>query len=277
MTQRRRIAISYLFAVPIVVAIVLVQQVALRRLRNAETEMAQTAEYLYQSQADRSLQQEPEGKGGRHAQSRTASGTQGQNPAAENAKTGAENRAAQGARLLGRRETSERAIHFATAVNTFGGVLAIWLVSVAAFLLFHDEKTRAWSGMERRVHTRIIETLPLGVCLSTAGGSILYSNSAEETIFGHERGELIGKDVARLHAAADPNLTVEKTIDRLGPGQIWSGEVAIKRKDGATPKVQAWIMNVDVAGKLYRLFVHSGDTALNAEDLYASNRSGRHA
>jgi PAS domain S-box-containing protein len=256
MTQRRRIAISYLVAVPAVLVIVLVQHLAFLRVRNAENEMARTAEALRQSEAALA---EPAAKGGGAVQVRTASGAQGQSPAASDAKTAAETRAAQRKRLVEQKEIADQAVHFAQAVNTFGGILAIWLVGVAAFLLFHDEKARAWTGVERRVHTRIIETLPLGVCLSTLAGGILYTNPTEDAIFGYEREGLIGRDVNSLHGPlqADPRLSVEETIDRLGPGQTWSGEVAINRKDGATLKAQAWIMNMEVAGRVYRLYVHN--------------------
>jgi PAS domain S-box-containing protein len=259
MTQRRRIAIAYLFAVPAVLAIVLVQHIALLRLRHAETEMVRTSGALLQPGAAFSTAQSA-GKGGSAVQTGTASEAQGQSPAAADAKLAAETTtAAQRTRLLDQRAIADRSVRFAEAVNTFGGVLAIWLVGVAAFLLFHDERARAWTGVERRVHTRIIETLPLGVCLSTVAGGILYANPAEDAIFGYGREELIGRDVARLHGPlpADPGLTVEETIDRLGPGQTWSGEVAVNRKDGATVTARAWITNMEVAGKLYRLFVHN--------------------
>lgn len=256
MTQRRRTAIAYLFAVPAVVVIVLIQHVALLRLRHAEAEVAQTAEALRQSEAAFA---ESAAKGADAGQVRTASEAQGQSPTASDAKTAAETRAAQRTRLGEQKNIADRTVRFAETVNTFGGILAIWLVGVAALLLFHDEKARAWTGVERRVNSRIIETLPLGVCLSTVTGGILFANPAEEAIFGYEREELIGKDVARLHGPlpSDPKLTVEETIDSLGPGQTWSGEVAINQKDGTTLKAQAWIMNMEVAGRLYRLYVHN--------------------
>lgn len=258
MTQRRRIAVSYLFAVPAVLAIVLVQHVALFRLRRAEGEMARTAEALRQSEATLSLKQAASASGGA-VEARIASQAQGQKPTPVEPKLAEENRAALRTRLIEHREIADGTAHFAEVVNTFGGILSIWLVGVAAFLLFHDEKARAWTGVERRVHTRIIETLPLGVCLSTVSGGILYTNPAEDAIFGYGREELIGKDAARLHGPlpSEPGLAVEEAIDRLGPGQTWSGDVTIRRKDGTTLKALAWIMNMEVAGKLYRLFVHN--------------------
>ena len=260
MTQRRRIAISYLFAVPAVLAIVLVQHIAILRLRSAESEMARTAEVLRRTKAGSPLgQAEPPGKSGASIQAQTAAQTQGQTAATVDTKLPAGNSAAPSARLAEQRQIADASVHFAEIVNTFSGILTIWLVGVAAFLLFHDEKARAWTGGERRVHTRIIETLPLGVCLSTVSGGILYTNVTEDSIFGYEREDLIGKDVARLHGhlPSAPGLTLEAAIDGLAPGQTWSGEVNIQLKDGSNRKTQAWITNLEVAGKLYRLFVHN--------------------
>ena len=261
MTQRRRIAISYLFAVPAVLAIVLVQHIALFRLKNVEGELVRTAEALRQSEGAFSVEQteKPVSGGVATVQARTAPEPQRLNPAAIEPRSARESKAAQLARLIEQKQSANRTVHFTELVNTFGGILAIWLVGVAAFLLFHDEKARAWTGVERRVHTRIVETLPLGVCLTTVSGGVLYTNPAEEAIFGYGREELIGKDATGLHEPLLPGtgLSVEETIDRLGPGQTWFGDVTIKRKDGAPLKTHAWITNIEVAGKLYRLFVHN--------------------
>ena len=45
-------------------------------------------------------------------------------------------------------------------------------------------------------------------------------------------------------------------MDGLSPSQIWSGELARRRKDITTPNVTSWITNLDVAGKFYRVFIH---------------------
>lgn len=132
----------------------------------------------------------------------------------------------------------------------------IWLIGLAAFLLFHGDRARAWKGVERRVHTRILEDLPLGVCLTTESGTIVYANHAEDATFGYETGELIGKNVTRLHPSDGAEPVLREVIDRLGPSQIWSGELARRRKDTTTPNVTSWITNLDVAGKFYRVFIH---------------------
>jgi PAS domain S-box-containing protein len=320
MTQRRRIAIAYLFAVPAVLGVVLSLHVAFVRLKHAEAAMSQATEALRECNVALSLLNEAEVEAQRYvsggdqdsknsflkgaarlhavlqrlgelcdssSQSQLASleplvlkrmgllqqmidrnhrapqnrtGLDVGKPPVDMVKLIAEIQTAQQTRLEQQREAADQSLRLANGVNTFGGFLTIWLVGVAALLLFHDEKRRAWSGMERRVHTRVLDTLPLGVCLSAEGGAIVYANHAEETAFGYDEGELIGQNVTRLHACGSDGTEpdVEEIIDRLGHAETWSGELTIRKKDGSTARTAAWIMNMGVAGKPYRMFVHNG-------------------
>ena len=321
MTQRRRIAIAYLFAVPAVLGVVLSQHVAFVRLKHAGAGMSQASEALRQSNVALSLLNDAEAEAQRYVSggdqgSRdlflsdvarlhsvlrrlgdlTDSSSQAQlaslevlvqkrigllqqlidrNNHAPQKRTGLdagkptddigklieEIETTQQIRLEQQREAADQSLRFATGVNIFGGFLTIWLVGVAALLLFHDEKRRAWSGMERRVHTRVLETLPLGVSLSTEAGAIIYANRAEEATFGYDEGELIGQNVTRLHVCGrdgtEPD--IEEIIDRLGHAETWSGELTIRKKDGSTARTAAWITNMGVSGKFYRMFVHNQD------------------
>jgi len=321
MTQRRRIAIAYLFAVPTVLGVVLSQHVAFVRVKHAEAGMSQAAEALRECNVAFSLLNGAEAEAQRYVsggdqESRNSfldtvvrlrtilqrlrevsdSSSQSQLASLEplvlkrigllqqmidrkhqalQHRTGLdagkapddigklveEIKTAQQIRLEQQREAVDQSLRFASGVNTFGGFLTIWLVGVAALLLFHDEKRRAWSGMERRVHTRVLETLPLGVSLSTEAGAIVYANQAEEAAFGYDEGELIGQNVTRLHVCGrdgtEPD--IEEIIDRLGHAETWSGELTIRKKDGSTARTAAWITNMGVSGKFYRMFVHNQD------------------
>ena len=146
----------------------------------------------------------------------------------------------------------------AKALTTYGGGLLIWLVAVGAVLLFYDEKARAWKGVERRVHTKVLQILPLGVTVATDAGIILYANPAEEDLLGYGPGELLGNNAAHLHDLEGPGSerTVNEILDRLGEGKTWEGELPIRKKDGTTLKAPSWVMNLDVPGKVYRVFVH---------------------
>jgi PAS domain S-box-containing protein len=170
-------------------------------------------------------------------------------------------KSAEQTRLQQQGEAAARSVRLARTFTTYGGGLVIWLVGVAAFLLFHDEKARVWGGVERRVHTKILQTLPLGVSLATDSGIIIYANSAEEALLGYERGELLGNNATLLHDLEGQGgaQTLNEILDWLGAGKTWSGELPVRKKDGTVQKKPSWVMNLDVPGKVYRVFIHNGD------------------
>ncbi len=148
-------------------------------------------------------------------------------------------------------------LRIAGASILYGGFLSVWLVGAAAMLLFHDEKARTWTGIERRVHTRILQELPLPVCLTTKGGVILYSNPAQDVALGYQPGELLGKNVTSLIGPTDFEPALEDVLDRLGPNQNWSGDLELRRTDRTRVETEASITNLEVAGRFYRLYVQN--------------------
>ncbi len=177
---------------------------------------------------------------------------------AEIEKTMGEINAVQQARVNQQVAVCAGRMRVANALTNYGGGLLIWVVAVGAVLLYFDEKARAWKGVERRVHTKVLQILPLGVTVATDAGVILYANPAEEDLLGYEPGELLGNNAQRLHDLEGPGSerTVNEILDRLGEGKTWEGELPIRKKDGTTLKTPSWVMNLDVPGKVYRVFVH---------------------
>jgi PAS domain S-box-containing protein len=303
MTQKRKIAIAYLAAVPGVLAVVLFQHTALFRVAKSEQSMAETAAVLRQCQdiADQLIamdagprQAGEASRGGKNAfqnhvlQVRAAlrhldeltrnepaehSQFQSLAPVIERYGSGAVDshttldnarilmskmEAAQAIRLREEAEDGAWSVRLASNSVTYGGGLVIWLIGVAALLLFHDEKARTWTGVERRVHTRILETLPLSVCLTTHSGTILYANPAAEELFDHAPGDLVGTNVACLHVPGEEGdrRNVEEIFDGLLADQVWAGDLRVRKKDGSLLNTPSWIVNMGVAGKLYRVFIH---------------------
>ena len=158
-------------------------------------------------------------------------------------------------------QTAAQSVRSAGAAILYGGFLTLWLVGVAAVLLFHDERARAWTGVERRVHTRILQELPIGVCLTTGSGVILYSNQAEDALLGYEPGELIGRNVAGFVSPTDADPAFDDVIDRLPPNQTWSGELGLHKKDKSFVEAASWVTNLEVAGKFYRVYIHNPDSS----------------
>lgn len=153
-------------------------------------------------------------------------------------------------------EVAGQDVRWANAAVLYGGFLTVWLIGVAAVLLFHDERTRAWKGVERRVHTRILEELPIGVCLTTGAGTILYSNHAEAAILGYEPAELFAKDVNIFVASAETEPAFDDLIDRLPANRSWYGELALTKRDRSLLTVASWVTNLEVAGKFFRVYIH---------------------
>ena len=326
MTQRRKIAIAYVFAVPVVLGIVLFQQIALVRVSGVEGEMSRAAEVLHETEATFSVLEEAEAAARRYvatgsdaykhsyqgavsraqsalqdlheltksdpasqsqlrtldplvakrftllqqvmdsrdqtgitAQQRTDLVLQEQNLMDQIEKLIAGVQTAQQVRMQQQKEAGAWSVRIAKVTNSFGGFLAVWLVGLAAFLLFHDEKARKWAGVERRVHTKVLETLPLGVCLTTETGLILYANSAEDALFGYEPGYLVGRNAKDLHDAgqAKQGQTLSEVFEHLDPLQVWSGELPIRLKDGTSRTTSAWVRNMEVPGQIYRVIIHN--------------------
>lgn len=317
MTQGRKIAFAYVFAVPAVLIVVLFERVSLLRVGTGETGMAQAAEVMRNCDVATSLLKEPAARPGAALgiaaeQPNQAAlpdvvqrirGLTANEPAIQSqlwrldplvaqraalgqsirdsAKNGwsagrvadAETedlklsesmaimvgniRTAHQIEMEQEADAAAQSARWASAAILYGGFLTVWLIGVAAVLLFHDERRRAWKGVERRVHTRILQELPVGVCLTTGGGTILYSNSAEEAILGYEAGELFTKDVNSFVSPTEAEPAFEDLIDRLPPNQTWHGELALTKKDKSFFTVAAWVTNLEVAGKFFRVYIHN--------------------
>lgn len=158
----------------------------------------------------------------------------------------------------------------ASSVNTiikYAGVVMIWVAGVAALLLFYDDAGRFREGVERRLHTDILESLPLGLCLTTASGSVLYANPAAEEAFGYKPGDLVARNIATLHEENDGGAErgILETLAQLTPRGLWSGELPIRTKEDEVIWVPSWIKAMHVGDKDCRLLVHSAPAASGLE------------
>jgi PAS domain S-box-containing protein len=149
----------------------------------------------------------------------------------------------------------------ASSVDTlvkYGGVLTIWMVSVAALLLFYDDMERSRERVEQRLHTDVLDSLPLGVCLATESGVILYANPAADSTFGYKPGELVARNIALLHDLNETGAEarVVEILAQLLPREIWSGELPLRTRDGDIVRTDSWIASIRVGEKDCRLLVH---------------------
>lgn len=295
MTQRRRIAMAYTFAIPILFAFLMFEVGALYRLDAHEREIAAGAsalsecdtvlsalhdaetaahgyassgsDYYRSSYADASsrlnaslarlddlskidlatpakikslrestarrlglLQREMDSRGARRiAGGNSVADAQGTNLMAEIDQAIASIRTGQKARSEQEQASAARSASTVDTLVKYGGVVTIWIVGVAALLLFYDDSDRFRERVEKRLHTEVLESLPLAVCLTTETGVILYANPAAEAAFGYKPGELVARSVAVLHdasGAGEPSLA--EVFARLTPHEMWSGQLPIR-------------------------------------------------
>jgi len=140
----------------------------------------------------------------------------------------------------------------------YGGAVTIWIVGLAALLLFYDHTELSRERAGQRLHTDILESMPFGVLLTTESGAVLYANRAAEKALGYNAGELVAHSVARLQTG-DPGVETNpiEILAQLTPGGLWSGELSLRSKEGDTIRGASWIASIRVGQRDCRLLIHS--------------------
>jgi len=97
----------------------------------------------------------------------------------------------------------------------------------------HDKKLAEES---LKMQARVLESMDEGVSVSDENGIILYTNSAEDEMFGYQTGELLGKHVTvqNAYTPEENERIVANVIEELKSHGFWNGEWHNKRKDGST-------------------------------------------
>jgi PAS domain S-box-containing protein len=78
-----------------------------------------------------------------------------------------------------------------------------------------------------------IEIAKEAINITSADGTIMYTNDAMDELFGYEKGELIGKSPSILNAGTNPEELTKSIIHTIKKEGYWEGEIHNKRKDGA--------------------------------------------
>ncbi len=111
------------------------------------------------------------------------------------------------------------------------------------------EQKRAAETLQTQA--RVLESMAEGVTVTDAGGRIMYSNPAFDTMFGYQPGELIGQPASRLNdfSAAEGLRFAQEMVEQLKTKRLLSGEVRNRRKDGTPFHTFARISALEIAGK----------------------------
>ncbi|WMJ74985.1 PAS domain S-box protein [Cytophagaceae bacterium ABcell3] len=95
----------------------------------------------------------------------------------------------------------------------------------------HDQKSTEES---LKLQAHVLNNMAEGVSLVDLDGYILYTNKAEDEMFGYEEGELIGKHVTiQNNLPQEENSSkVNSIIEYLKNNDVWKGEWENLKKDG---------------------------------------------
>ncbi len=182
---------------------------------------------------------------------------QGQAKSEEIAKMLGELRSQEFARLPALAAASQDKLVRANRLAPVAGILGIWMVLLAALLLYRDTARRAYAGVERRIQARIVELLPLGVCVVDETGLVLYTNAVQDSLFGYEPGGMIGHHIASLRSPSrGEDIDVfDRAMDDLRSSGSWRGDFVGKRKNTTTFNCVAQAISMDLSGKPHRMFL----------------------
>ncbi len=124
----------------------------------------------------------------------------------------------------------------------------------------HSEPKRVVEDL--KLHTRILDSMAEGVSVSDERGVILYTNPAEDRMFGYEHGELVGQHVSVQNAypPEENQRIVAEVIAQLRAHGEWSGEWSNKKKDGTPFTTRARITSLDLGGSPYWVCVQQDVT-----------------
>ena len=112
------------------------------------------------------------------------------------------------------------------------------------------------------MQARVLESMSEGVSLADEDGFIVYTNPAEDRIFGYGPGELIGQHVTVQNAypPEENARIVAGVIDQLKEKGSWAGEWWNKKKDGTPFWTYARITSLERDGKRYWVCVQEDIT-----------------
>ena len=127
------------------------------------------------------------------------------------------------------------------------------------------------------LYRRVLDSMTEGVSLSDEAGVIVYTNPAEDLMFGYEPGELLGRHVTVQNAypPEDNERIVGEVIAELRRGGVWKGEWRNRRKDGSEFMTSAHISAVDIEGRPHWLCVQADVTDRRRAELELRETSSR--
>ncbi|MDQ4080827.1 MAG: ATP-binding protein [Gemmatimonadota bacterium] len=117
-------------------------------------------------------------------------------------------------------------------------------------------------AQQLELHGRVLDSMREGVSVTDESGVIVYTNPAEDRMFGYQPGELAGKHVTvqNRYPPEENRRIVASVIERLKTHGDWTGEWNNVKKNGVPFVTAARITALDLAGKKYWVCVQEDVT-----------------
>jgi PAS domain S-box-containing protein len=113
----------------------------------------------------------------------------------------------------------------------------------------HDQKIKDETIL---MNSMVLDSMDEGVSISDENGTILYTNPAEDEMFGYAKGELTGKNVLVQNAYSEEEnkAIVSNVIEQLKIKGSWQGEWHNKKADGTAFFTHSYITTIEVSGQI---------------------------
>lgn len=102
-----------------------------------------------------------------------------------------------------------------------------------------------------RMQALVLENMAEGVYVADETGTIVFANPALEEMFGHEHGELIGRQAHSLRSRVTPESQDDdrRIVEEMRAHGVWAGEIENLRKDGTPILTYNRISELKLSGK----------------------------
>ncbi|HEY0138436.1 MAG TPA: PAS domain S-box protein, partial [Nannocystis sp.] len=115
---------------------------------------------------------------------------------------------------------------------------------------------------ELRLRARVLQSMSEGVSVADERGYIIFTNAAEDAMFGYAAGELVGQHVSvqNSYPPEENRRIVASVIEHLKLHGAWVGEFHNKKKDGTPFITHSRITTLELSGKRHLLCVQEDIT-----------------
>ena len=143
-----------------------------------------------------------------------------------------------------------------------GGVGIVRDVTARVRAARETAEARARAERALRLHALVLERMTEGVSVTDEHGVIVYTNPAEDRMFGYAPGELVGRHVTvqNRYPPEENARVVGEVIAQLRERGYWEGEWENVRKDGTPFLTHARITALDRDGAPYWVCVQEDVT-----------------